>query len=253
MAKRAGMDFVTLTDHETIEGALTLTRHADFFVGEEVSACLPEEGGYVDVLVYGIDDEVHREAQARRHNAHGSSPSCGRPGSSTCWPTRCTRCRGRSTATVEKRLVMFGLWEFVNGSRPAQQNRLAREIARAVGAIELRQMAARQGLPVPPHRAISGTGGSDDHGGVYGGATHTWSRGREPGELLEAMAAGEVGPAGEDGSVGKMIHTGFKLAGAAIEEGEDGTAVRVLRGLALRPAFLRRSRAVAIAARRGSC
>jgi hypothetical protein len=42
MAKRAGMDFVTLTDHETIEGAVTLEEHPDFFVGEEVSARFPE-------------------------------------------------------------------------------------------------------------------------------------------------------------------------------------------------------------------
>jgi hypothetical protein len=64
MAKRAGMDFVTLTDHETIEGALALAHRPDFFVGEEVSAYLPEEDGYVDVLVYGLDEEAHGEAQA---------------------------------------------------------------------------------------------------------------------------------------------------------------------------------------------
>jgi predicted metal-dependent phosphoesterase TrpH len=30
MARSAGMDFVTLTDHETVEGALTLIHHTDF-------------------------------------------------------------------------------------------------------------------------------------------------------------------------------------------------------------------------------
>lgn len=44
MAKKAGMDFVTLTDHESIEGALTLLHHPDFFVGGEVSAFFPEDG-----------------------------------------------------------------------------------------------------------------------------------------------------------------------------------------------------------------
>ena len=34
MAKRAGMNFVTLTDHETIDGSLTLLHHPDFLVGE---------------------------------------------------------------------------------------------------------------------------------------------------------------------------------------------------------------------------
>jgi glycosyltransferase involved in cell wall biosynthesis len=245
MAKKAGMDFVTLTDHETIEGALTLTHHPDFFVGEEVSAYLPEEDGYVDVLVYGLDAEVHREAQARRGDAHElvdylreaevvhvlAHPMYAMPGP-------------LDREAVEKRLVMFGLWEFVNGSRPARQNRLAREVAEGVGSIELRQMALRHGLPVPPHRRVSGTGGSDDHGGIYGGATHTVvPKVGSTKELLEALSTGEVCPAGEDGSVGKMIHTGFKLAGAAIEEGGDGRAVRVLRGFTLRPAFLRRSRA----------
>jgi hypothetical protein len=56
------------------------------------------------------------------------------------------------------------------------------------------------------------------------------------------IAAGEVRPAGEDGSVAKFTHTGFRLAGAAIAEGEAGRAVRMLRGLALPPAFLRRFR-----------
>ena len=35
LATSAGMDFVTLTDHETIAGASTLTHHHNFMVGEE--------------------------------------------------------------------------------------------------------------------------------------------------------------------------------------------------------------------------
>jgi hypothetical protein len=59
---------------------------------------------------------------------------------------------------VEKRLVLFGLWEFVNGSRPASQNHLAREAAENVGALDLRQMALRHGLGAPDHTRITGTG-----------------------------------------------------------------------------------------------
>ena len=245
MAKGAGMDFVTLTDHETIDGALTLTHHPDFFAGEEVSAYLPEEGGYVDVPVYGLDGEAHREAQARRGDAHELVAYLREAGVVHVLAHPIYAMPGPlDRGAVEKRLVMFGLWEFINGSRPAQQNRLAREIAGSVGPVELRQMALRHGLPTPPHRGISGTGGSDDHGGIYGGATHTvLPKVESAKELLDALAASETRPAGEDGSVAKMIHTGFRLAGAAIGEGEDGRALRVLRGLTFRPAILRRSRA----------
>jgi len=36
-AKRRGMDLVTITDHDTVEGALQLAHLPDFIVGEEVT------------------------------------------------------------------------------------------------------------------------------------------------------------------------------------------------------------------------
>ncbi len=43
-AKAAGMSFVTLTDHDTIEGALELAHHPDFILGEEVTVHFPDDG-----------------------------------------------------------------------------------------------------------------------------------------------------------------------------------------------------------------
>jgi hypothetical protein len=227
MAKRAGMDFVTLTDHETIEGALTLTHHPDFFVGEEVSALFPDDGSHADVLVYGLDADNHNELQARRGNIYElvdylreaglvhvlAHPIYGMP-------------KPVTRKQVEKRLVLFGLWEFINGSRPAGQNRLAREISTRTDGSDMRLLAARHGLPSPPHRRISGTGGSDDHGGVHGGATYTVvPEVGSPEEYLEALSAGESRSAGKDGSVEKLIHTGFKIAGEAIKEGHSETTL----------------------------
>jgi predicted metal-dependent phosphoesterase TrpH len=65
MASLAGMDFVTLTDHETIDGTVALLHKTDFVVGKEVSATFPEDGSWVDVLVYGLNVDDHREVQAR--------------------------------------------------------------------------------------------------------------------------------------------------------------------------------------------
>ena len=244
MAKRSGMDFVTLTDHETIDGATMLLHHPDFFVGEEVSARFPEDGSHVDVLLYGLDERAHAEAQARRDCVYdlveylreaGFVHVLAHPMYSVATPL--------DGAAVEKRLVLFGLWEFVNGSRPASQNRLAREAAESTGTLELRQMALRQGLRVPDHTRIAGTGGSDDHGGIYGGTTFTILprvAGRE--ELLLALAAGECAPGGEDGSVGKVTHTAFRLAGAALEEGKEERAASILGRFDLPSRVLRLAR-----------
>ena len=174
MAKRAGMDFVTLTDHETIAGANTLLHHPDFLVGEEVSALFPEDGSHVDVLLYGLDHSAHAEAQARRHSVYELVAYLREAGivHVLAHPVY-SIATSLDRAAVEKRLVLFSLWEFVNGSRPASQNRLARDAAKSVRALDLRQMALRHGLRVPDHTRVAGTGGSDDHGGIYGGSTFT--------------------------------------------------------------------------------
>ncbi|MBA3413869.1 MAG: glycosyltransferase [Chloroflexia bacterium] len=220
MVKAAGMDFATLTDHETIDGALELLDRPDFLVGEEVNARFPEDGSSVDVLVYSVTPAHHHGLQARRGDVYALVDFVREAGlvAVLAHPVFETGVR-LDKPMIEKRLLLFGLWEVINGSRPASQNALAARIAAGIDASTLRQLAAIHGFPVPPHRRIAGTGGSDDHGGMDGGATHTVVPKVETvGELLEALAAGEAWPAGEDGHADKMAHTGFKIAGLAFRE-----------------------------------
>lgn len=63
--KRAGMDLVTVTDHDSIGAAEELRSHADFFLSEEVTCTLPN-GGELHVGVYDITDEDHIEFERRR-------------------------------------------------------------------------------------------------------------------------------------------------------------------------------------------
>jgi hypothetical protein len=244
MAKAAGMDFVTLTDHETIDGAIELLDRPNFLVGEEVNATFPEDGSSVDVLIYGVTPAFHLELQARRGDVYALVDFVREAGLVTvlAHPVFETDVRLDKTM-IEKRLLLFGLWEFINGSRPVSQNALTARIAARVDASTLRQLAAIHGLPVPPHRRIAGTGGSDDHAGMYGGATHTVVPCvRTPQDLLEALRAGEVCPAGEHGCVSKMAHTGFKIAGLAFRENgtnppTDGPESKLLEYLPLLAMF----------------
>ena len=58
------MDFVTITDHDTIAGALALTDRDDFFISEELTARFAGEPQAVHVLCYGITLEDHEWLQA---------------------------------------------------------------------------------------------------------------------------------------------------------------------------------------------
>ena len=48
------MDFVTITDHDTIDGVLEISDRPDVFVSEELTAYFRDEPQAVHVLCYGI-------------------------------------------------------------------------------------------------------------------------------------------------------------------------------------------------------
>src|SRR3954470_20010923 len=64
LAKRRGMDFVTITDHDTIDGALQLADRPDAFVSEELTASFAGEPQQVHVLCFGITPGDHEWLQA---------------------------------------------------------------------------------------------------------------------------------------------------------------------------------------------
>jgi predicted metal-dependent phosphoesterase TrpH len=71
-AKRRGMDVVTFTDHDSIDGCLEfLSRHPDapdFLIGEEVSCRVPGTGLQVHLGVYGTNETIHADLQPLRAN-----------------------------------------------------------------------------------------------------------------------------------------------------------------------------------------
>jgi predicted metal-dependent phosphoesterase TrpH len=73
VAKRRGMDVVTLTDHDAIDGWRELMDArpdaTDILPGEEVSCRLPDGNIQVHLGVYGITERLHAEIQPLRRNA----------------------------------------------------------------------------------------------------------------------------------------------------------------------------------------
>ena len=55
-ARRKGMGLVTISDHNRIEGALSIAHLPGTFVSEEITSYFPEDRCKVHVLVYDIDE-----------------------------------------------------------------------------------------------------------------------------------------------------------------------------------------------------
>src|SRR3974390_1717112 len=63
-----GMDLVTLTDHNTISGALEIAHHPDVIVGVEITTLFPEDRIPMHVLAWGIDEPLWSDLDRAREN-----------------------------------------------------------------------------------------------------------------------------------------------------------------------------------------
>ena len=71
LAKRRGMDFVTITDHDTIDGVLQIADRPDVFISEELTAHFRGEPQAVHVLCYGITPGRPRVAAGPQRRRRG--------------------------------------------------------------------------------------------------------------------------------------------------------------------------------------
>ena len=56
-----GMDYVTLTDHDTIEGCLQIVDLPNTFISEQVTTYFPQDPCKIHLLVWGINEAQHND------------------------------------------------------------------------------------------------------------------------------------------------------------------------------------------------
>ncbi len=201
LAKRRDMDFVTITDHDTIAGVLEIADRPDVFVSEELTARFRGEPQAVHVLCYDITPEDHDWLQA----ASGDVEMC-----AAYMHERDIVCAlahpyytvaAPLSARHRRRLAeLFGVWEVRNGARARELNRPAATY-----------VATRDSI---------GVGGSDDHAGVDIGRTYSETpHARTPQEFLAQVHAGNVLARGAHGSAAKWAHAAIALAARSLGRG----------------------------------
>ncbi len=202
LAKRRGMDFVTITDHDTIDGVLQIADRPDVFVSEELTAHFRGEPQAVHVLCYGITVEDHEWLQANS----GDVELCAMymyDRDIACALAHPYYAVGAPLSARHRRRLaeLFEVWETRNGARAKDLNRPA---AMYVATLD-----------------GTGIGGSDDHAGVDIGRTWTEApAAKTPEEFLAHMRAGNVAPKGKQGSAAKWAHAAIALAARSLGHAE---------------------------------
>jgi hypothetical protein len=214
--RERGMDFVTISDHDSIAGGLEIAHLPGTFLSEEVTAAFPEDGCHVHCLAIGISEIQHAEIQRLRGNLYELRDYLVGEGIVHSVAHPLVRVNGRLTlAQLEKLLVLFNRFEGLNGIHDRRANELLQAIVAGLTPEVIADLAHRHRLA--PHGARpwdkSLTGGSDDHGGFY--IATTWTEtpaAASAAGFLAHLGAGASAPGGATGSTLRLTQSLYAIA-----------------------------------------
>lgn len=239
LAKRRGMDYVTISDHNSISEAKKLVElHPDdAFVSCEYEVSGRPEGQNADVVVLGVDDYSHNEFMRVREYGFKefikAVSDSKRPYTLAHPALRVKAKVPLSVPEIQEWVDMCTVIESINGDCQ-RENEVAEIIARYNGKAR--------------------SGGSDDHAGLFTGLTYTVAPGADAKDaFLSSFASGNIYPEGEYTSVKKsqamMIEIGrqffsgerlrMKAEGFFSYFNSDSKRIVVLLSQFLAPAYLR--------------
>lgn len=215
-ARASGMDFVTISDHNCIRGALEIAHLPGTFISNEVTTYFPEDGCKIHLLVFGISEAQFDEIERLRPNIYELRDyllledvphSVAHPLFSV---------NGKlGVPHVEKLLLLFKRFEAINGARDPRASILARAILNNLTGSMVLEMADRHGIdpkdrePWQKHY----TAGSDDHGGLYIASAYTETpTAATVEEFLDHLRNGDHGASGSSGSSLKLARSFYAIA-----------------------------------------
>jgi glycosyltransferase involved in cell wall biosynthesis/predicted metal-dependent phosphoesterase TrpH len=202
LAKRRGMDFVTITDHDTIVGALTLDHLPDTFISEELTVSFKGGPQAVHVLCYGITPDDHEWLQAHNDDVEACAEYLHDRQVTAALAHPFYAVGAPLSPRHRRRLAqLFAIWETRNGSRAKELNLPAFVYIETHGGTAI--------------------GGSDDHAGIDIGRTFTETpRAANAAEFLAHIRAGRADAHGAQGSAAKWTHAAMALAVRSLGPGD---------------------------------
>ncbi len=199
------MDFITLTDVDTIEGCLHIAEHPGVFISEKITATFPEDHCRVHILAWNITPAQHEALQKARQDIYQLAAVLRAENIVHGVATPLRSINSKLTADhVEKLLLLFDLFEGRNACDAPLAQEVWVECIRQLSPEVLERLAKRhalaQALPADmPRRLFAGSG---DYSGLYLGDAFTeCAVGDSVEEFLKEVRAGRASLEGRSGDV----------------------------------------------------
>jgi len=214
--KAAGMDYVTISDHNCIRGALEIAHLSDTFISSELTTYFPENGCKIHCLVSGITAGQFPILSELRENIYDLQNYLNQNNIIHSIAHPLFRVNDKlSVELFEKLILLFNRFEGINGSRDPRACDMANLIFNNLTADDIVRLADRHGIdPVgsEPWKKVL-TGGSDDHSGLYIAGAHTITPHAENvDEFLLHLRSGNHEPGGRGGTSIRLANSLYRIA-----------------------------------------
>ncbi len=218
-AKVRGMNLVTITDHDTIKGAMELVERGfeGFVAGQEVTVYFPEDRCKLHVLVWAMTPELDEELETLRLREDVYEFACWLRDRNLphalAHPLYMQNGRLRRWH-IERAALLFRGFETLNGAHQVGHRGALERFLAGLTPARVSELIAEHGLePVWPEAwKKAQTSGSDDHGLLNVGRTFTTVT-NETGEVisdprmfLDRVMRGHGVPGGVGGHSALLAH-----------------------------------------------
>jgi glycosyltransferase involved in cell wall biosynthesis len=219
---KRGMDYATLTDHDTIEGCLQIADLPYTFISEQVTTYFPHDACKLHILVWGISEQQHRDIEAVRDNVFELQRYLQTAQITHAVAHPLYSVNGKLAARhLEQLILLFNHFEGINGLRDALLSDLAQTLFEQLTPDKINELANRHNLApthAEPWKKVF-VGGSDDHGGQFAASAFTETPTAESSKkFLEFVRNGDCNARGQGGTPLILSHGFYNIVACFIHE-----------------------------------
>jgi glycosyltransferase involved in cell wall biosynthesis len=216
VARERGMDFVTITDHNAINGALEIGHLPGTFISSEITAHFPENDCKVHVVVLHITETQFRTILELRKNIYEMVAYLHSENIAhfLAHPLYAQNDK-LNLEIIERSLLLFTTFEIKNGCRAHRFNGFTKRLVSSLNESVIERLSNRYDLqPYGNTPWVKGiVGGSDDHGGLFIARAHTTVYDTPTIDgFIAAIRGGDSWADGEDGGPLTMAHSLYGIA-----------------------------------------
>lgn len=216
-AKHRGMDYVTISDHDTIDGALQLAHLDDFFISEEVTAFFPEDRAKMHVVCLNVNETHHSMLQSLRYNVYDLVKYLNQKNITHFIAHPFYGMSKLEVHHIEKMMLLFKTFEVRNGGKELYPDNLLEKILSELTPSTIFNLADKHQIePVGKSPWMKNfVGGSDDHGGISIAYPHTSTPRAE--SVTDLLSYIENGLSQAEGDGGSPFSVANGIMGVAIK------------------------------------